>query len=365
MFFTGCLNLALALALAIFCQVFLPACAQPVQSSTTQLQNESLAPIRLAQGALNPPRAFLPTDITPVADDQGRALINPDVQFRLFQKLPRRMWFTQSTEVSQRLETNVFFTTQPNASDYVFRVMPNTSLGYNVFKYTSVYCNHFVIKDVFAKNYILTQPTTQSLSLGFRQDIPLGSRTNMQADFQARELWQAKHLRQGDLLPSITLTRVVSPKVVLFASALLQIRSQGFMHGPVREIDPFYTLGFLYRRGQWSFVVTDTLVNNFRRQNAIPPISNSLNIATIELSRPLSKKMPSLQGFIRAEPIWNWGAHGAPGLSGFDFRLFGGIRVSLNKPAYVASVSKLREQLKEMVESEQESQPLPPKSPAH
>ena len=306
---------------------------------------------------VNPVRTFLPTDITPVADDQGRALINPDVQFRLFQKLPRRMWFTSSTELSQRLETNVFFTKQPYAADYVFRVLPNTSLGYNIFKYTSVYCNHFVIKDVFAEHYILTQPTTQSLSLGFRQDIPLGPRTNMQVDFQARELWQAKHLRQGDLLPSITMTRVVTPRLVLFGSALLQRRSKGFFSGATRELDPFYTLGFLYRRGQWSFVLTDTLVNNFRNRQAIPPISNSLNIMTLEISRPVSKKLPALQSFIRVEPIWNWGANGSPGLSGFDFRLFGGLRLSFNKPSYAASVGKLREQLKEMVESEEEPQP--------
>lgn len=336
---TGCLKFGLLLTLVIWCLIDLPALAE--------------------EPTLNPVRTFLPTDITPVADDQGRALINPDVQFRLFQKLPRRMWFTSTTEVSQRLETNVFFTKQPYLADYVFRVMPNTSLGYNIFEHTSVYCNHFVIKDVFAKNYILTQPTTQSLSLGFRHDLPLGSKSNLQADFQARELWQAKHLRQADMLPSITLTRVLTPRVVLFASALLQIRSQSFLRGPVREIDPFYTLGFLYRRGQWSFVVTDTLVNNFRRHNAIPPISNSLNIATIELSRPVSKKMPALQAFVRAEPIWNWGAHGSPGLSGFDFRLFGGIRLAFNKPAYMASVNKLREQLKEMVESEKEPQTPP------
>lgn len=353
---TGCFNFALLWALAIWCLFALPVGAQGAETPATQ-NSFSQAANLIAQGTINPVRTLLPTDITPVADDQGRALINPDLQFRLFQKLPRRMWFTSSTEVSQRLETNVFFTKQPYAADYVFRVLPNTSIGYNIFKHTSVYCNHFVIKDVFAEHYILTQPTTQSLSLGFRQDIPLGSRTNIQADFQARELWQAKHLRQGDLLPSITITRVVAPNLVLFGSALLQRRSKGFFSGATRELDPFYTLGFLYRRGQWSFVATDTLVNNFRTRGAIPPISNSLNILTMELSRPVSKKMPALQAFVRAEPIWNWGANGAPGLSGFDFRLFGGVRLSLNKPAYLASVTKLREQLKEMVESEEEPTP--------
>lgn len=287
-------------------------------------------------------------------------MMTRDIQFAILKRLPERMWFNMVTEASQRLETNVFFTTANPRQDYVFRILPNISLGYNIFSKTAVYCNWFLIKDVFAAHGILSKPTTQSLSLGFRQDIPIFKKTNLQLDFQARELWQAAHLQQADLLPAINLTQIVKPNFVLFGSSLLQMRSHYYFQGPTREIDPFWSAGFLYRRGQWNFTATGTYVANFRNRNAIPPINNQTMICDFELSRPVSSKVPSLVTFIRAEPVWNWGAPGnPPGLSGFDFRLFGGLRVAVNKPAYNASINYLRKQLLEM----EEQPPANPKEP--
>ena len=56
-----------------------------------------------------------------------------------------------TTEVSQRLDTNVLFTYSKPKADYAFRVLPNITLGYEIFKNTSVYCNYFVIKVIFAR----------------------------------------------------------------------------------------------------------------------------------------------------------------------------------------------------------------------
>ena len=76
---------------------------------------------------------------------------------------------------------NVFFTNGNRHADYVFRVLPNLSLGYNLLNHTSIYCNYFVIKDVYAVQRRLTFPTTQSLSLGLRQDIPINRKTSADA----------------------------------------------------------------------------------------------------------------------------------------------------------------------------------------
>lgn len=299
----------------------------------------------------------LPTDINPQLFSSERSMVNRNLQFAILKRLPSRMWFNMVTEASQRLETNVFFTNSRPRQDYVFRILPNVSLGYNIFSKTAVYCNWFLIKDVFAAHWQLSKPVTQSLSLGFRQDIPIFKRTNIQFDFQARELWQAPHLQQADLLPAINLTQIVRPNLVLFGSSLLQLRSHYYFQGAKREIDPFWSWGFLYRRGMWNFTATSTYVANFRNQNAIPPINNQSMICDFELSRPVSKKVPSVVTFIRAEPVWNWGAPGNPaGLSGFDFRLFSGIRVAMNKPAYNSTVEFLRKQILEQEES------VPPES---
>jgi len=308
--------------------------------------------LRLAQSNPQVPSpGVIPTDITPIGVGQEQELFEPGLKFRLFKRLPDRLWFTGVTEVSQRLDTNVFFTRNHYLADYAFRALPNITLGYNVFKRSSVYCNWFLIKDVYARfGNVLNPPTTQSLSLGLRQDIPLGRKTNLQLDFQARELWQAVHLRQADLIPNINVTHVFTPNVVGFGSALLQMRGKNYFVCPTRELDPFFTAGFLYRRGQWTFTAVDTFVMNFRSPpftDSIPRQSNMTMIADIELARTVSKKLPNVQAFMRIEPVWNWASQGVPGLSGFDYRMYGGLRLSLNKPALNASIDQLRQQLLE------------------
>jgi hypothetical protein len=298
-----------------------------------------------------PPADFtnrLPTDVTPVVPAGSASFLNPETRFRILTKLPKAMWLSATTEVSQRLETNVFFTHGHYRSDYVQRTLPSITLGYNVLPHTSVYCNYFVIKDLFAYHPELSFPTTQSLAMGVRQDVPIGSRANLQLDFQSRELWQTSHLRQSDLIPTATLTYTPRPRVLLFASALLQMRSGQYFQGATRELDPFYTIGASYQRGTWMFSATDTLVTNFRDppfHHSVPMHGNDAMIADFEVNRPLHRKLPGIVWFVRAEPIFNWGGAKLPGLSGFDFRLYSGLRIAVTKPSYSAQVSKLRQQL--------------------
>ena len=347
-----------------------PALAQgislpPAGSAHLTTANETFteAPaIRLAQ--VSPPPGTIPTDITPVDVGQARDYLTDSWRVRLFQRLPAKLWFNSTTEVSQRLDTNVFFTFNKPRADYTFRALPNVTLGWSVLNNSSIYCNYFVIKDVFAKHgHLLTFPTTQSLALGLRQDLTLSRKTFLQLDFQSRELWQTAGLRQSDLLPAVNVTRVVTPNAILFGSVLLQMRGKFYFQGPAREIDPFYSIGSLFRRGSWNFVATDTLVTNFRHDHSVPRQGNVSMIADFEVSRPLFKNRPGLVAFLRAEPIWNWSSHKAPGISGFDFRLFGGLRLAINKPSYAAQVSQLKRQLLES-EEEEKKQKKPGAAPS-
>lgn len=318
--------------------------------------NSALAPISLrnnVQLAQVTPReavpspTIIPTDVTPIGIGQEREMIRPGYTYYLLQKLPPKMWFNGTVEASQRFESNVLFTSRAPQRDYVFRVQPNLTLGYKFLPRTSVYANWFLIKDVFADHGFLTQPTFQSLSGGLQHDIPIKSRTNLQLNYQIRELWQATGLRQADMIPGATLTHAFSPKLIGFANVQLQMRSRNIFQGPTREIDPFYTVGMLYRHKAWTFVATDTFVSNYRQSDAIPPQSNLAMIADFEVSRPITKKIPSLVAFVRAEPIWNWESNQLPGLSGFDFRLFTGLRYSVSKNPYDANLSKMRRMLQE------------------
>jgi hypothetical protein len=352
-----------AMGIFLFCLSSQPVSAQVAQSEFANLPLLSSAVNSSTLLAQAPP-TMIPTDITPSALGQKNELSYSPLRFKLFSMLPERLWFDVSNEVSQRVETNVFFTETDKKADYVFRELPNVSLGYNLFNHTSIYCNYFVIKDVFAVHNILTPPTTQSVALGFRHDIMLGSKTNIQLDFQSRELWQARNLRQADLLPNISVSRLLPHNVLLFGSALLQLRGNDYFTGANREIDPFFTLGAIYRRGNWSFSASTTYVNNFRRHaTAIPPQSNQTIISDYEISRPINKKFPGFVYFVRAEPIWNWGAHGTPGLSGFDFRCFGGIRMAFSKPAFNSDINKLHDQILEEENSAKPSPQVPNPAP--
>ncbi len=267
------------------------------------------------------------------------------------------MWINGSVEVSQRGETNVFFTNSNRKADYVFRALPNLSVGYRILPRTSIYTNYFVLKDVFADNGRLSYPTTQSLAWGLRHDIPIRSRSTLQFDLQARELWQASNFRQFDFLPGVTLTHVLNPSTIVFGNIQLQLRGKNYFQAPTREIDPFYTLGILHKRGAYTFSFVDTFVCNFRNGNAIPSQGNLAMISQIEASREVSKKLPGLVTFVRAEPIFNWNSRGVPGISGFDFRIFGGLRYSFNKSATSVAMEQLRKQL------QKSAVPPPPEQP--
>lgn len=325
-----------------------PASAQQVNSG---LPGSAISPIRFvdtqriaAQPTLP---SLVPTDVTPIGLGRERELLKPGPTFYLLQKLPSRMWLNGSVEVSQRGETNVFFTNSNKKADYVFRVLPNLSVGYRILPRTSIYTNYFVLKDVFADHGRLSYPTTQSLAWGIRHEIPIRTRTNLQFDLQAREIWQASHFRQFDFLPGVTLTHVVNPSTIAFGNIQLQLRGKNYFCAPTREIDPFYTIGVLHRRGMWTFSAVDTFVCNFRNGNAIPSQSNLSMIAQLEIARQVSKKVPGLVTFVRAEPVFNWASRGLPGISGFDFRIFGGLRYSFNKTATNVAMDQLRKQLKE------------------
>ncbi len=297
---------------------------------------------------------ILPTDVTPIIFSGERRSRNRDLQFALMKKLPERLWFNSVTEISQRYESNPLFDRRHAVGDYVFRTLPNVTIGHTVFRRGSIYANYFVIKDVFARQHRLTFPTFQSVSLGYRHDVPIGNRVNMQFDLQARQLWQTTKLNQADLLPSLNVTASVNPNLIAFASTLLQMRSRYYFEGATRELDPFYSLGFLWRRGKWIFSASNTFVTNFRSppfHGSVPRQGNVSMISDYEISRPIST-IPGLVSFVRAEPVWNWDSHNTPGLSGFDIRVFGGLRLAFGKPSYTGTIEQIRDQIKKLEEQQ-------------
>jgi hypothetical protein len=361
-------------AFALALSFNLPAVAQTVPSTSTP------SVPRINTPAVAPSTTILPTDVLPLPSVQNRLTFGENFQLRILQRLPARFYFTGSAEGSFRYETNVFqFPTKRallrqlpppqqiqqlpanqraqisnilsfvGAEDIVFRVLPNVTGGITLNPRTRIFANYFMISDTLAKHKRL-DTVIHSYAGGIQRDIPLGQRANLQAEFQFRELNQTHQQSVFDFLPGLTLSYVVTPRVVVFANALLQMRGKKYFQAPTKEIDPFYTWGGLYQRNGWNFSATSTLVQNFRepfRGNATIPVNNYAFILDFEVGRRLIKQLPGLQAFVRAEPIFNFASHNRPGLAGTDFRLFWGLRMAVSKPSLTAGLEQLKQQIEE------------------
>lgn len=309
-------------------------------------------PVLLAQGVTTP--GVLPTDATKGALLQDKATAYPGFKLRLLQNLPKDLVVQGSIEVNQRLDTNVFLKYKEPQPDYVFRAAPNIFLGYQVLDKVTFYTSYFVIKDVYTVHYKqLTPPTTQSISMGTRYQFKprFNNRLSYYVDLSARELFQSRGLRQADLTPLINLNYQLNQNAGLFGSATMQMRSGQLFLGPQREIDCFYTLGGYYRTndGKWVFTVNDTFVTNFREPHfaySIPKQGNVNMIADFEVDRQIGN-IQGLQAFLRAEPVFNWRSNNVTGLSGFDFRLYSGLRYSFYKQALGPTMNAIKKQLQQ------------------
>jgi hypothetical protein len=340
-----------------------------------------------------PSSTILPTDVLPLPTVQNRLTFAENLQLKILQKLPSNFYFTASAEASFRYETNVFqfpkkdrfvrqlpgpgvfqrlplntqadlvnLLSHSDAEDVVFRVLPNVTGGFTLTPHTRVFANYFMISDTLMRNKRL-DTVIHSYAGGIQQDIPLGNRANLQAEFQFRELNQTHAQSVFDFLPGLTCSVVVTPRMVAFANALVQLRGKKYFQAPTKEIDPFYTWGMLYTRGGWNFSASTTFVQNFRepfRRAATIPVNNYSFISDFEVSRRIVPQVPGLQAFMRAEPIWNFHAHERPGLSGTDFRLFWGMRMAVTKPSLSSGLEQLKQQIRE-----QEGEPSAPSAPAN
>lgn len=322
----------------------------------------------------------LPTDIVPLPAPEERETLGETFGVKVLQSLPSKFYLNLVTEASFRNETNVyqsptkrqvirdlrltpdFFRLTPgerqqalrpvslaSIDDEVFRIFPNVTAGWAFTERTRAFANYFLIRDSLFHNVLLNN-TTQSLGGGIQHDFPIGRRLNLQTSLQFRELFQSNQPGVFDYLPNATLSYYVTPKTIAFMSALLQLRGKEPFVSPTREIDPFYSVGFVHKRGRWTLSCTGTYLTNYRQmfgRNAQIRQNNQSFICDFELDRQIFKKVPGLEAFIRAEPIFNFASKNTIGLSGVDFRLFYGIRGTLAKQALTTAMKNLRKQLED------------------
>lgn len=282
-------------------------------------------------------RDVQPIDLTPVKLPERANAFNPAETYKTkaLYSLPGRLFFSASVENSLRLETNVLQTLYHNRADMIYRVLPNVTIGWALDKKTRVAANYFMFRDQYTRQNPRLSRNIHSVGFRIDRDIPLNEKTNITAGFFARELLfnlhNAANHPLSDLIPSLVITRRYGQNGVLYGSALGQFRFRNVL-GRYQEIDQFYSVGTVYRKRPWIFLADTTFVVNTGRRKLRGGNDNELVVITLEAGRAISSRLPVV-AFVRAEPIFNIGANSSPGFAGFNFRIFGGLRMEVAKPA--------------------------------
>lgn len=273
-------------------------------------------------------------DLTPVKlPERGSAFGNLN-NFRtgVLYYLPSRMFFNATCENTLRLETNVFQTQHNQRQDLIYRVLPNVTLGYATSRTSRISANYFFFRDQYGWN---SNPLSRNIhSVGIRgdKDFIVSPRTTVTTSFFARELFISNFDELSDLLPSITMVRRVGNGGAVYASTTGQIRWRD-VFGRFQEGDTFFSVGSVYRNPRWTLVADTTLIDNYGRPSLRGGVANNhVIVMTLEAGRKISQRLP-LTAFLRAEPIFNIGQEKRQGFAGFNFRIFGGIRTEISKPA--------------------------------
>ncbi|MBX9685337.1 MAG: hypothetical protein K2X27_01470 [Candidatus Obscuribacterales bacterium] len=272
-------------------------------------------------------------DLAPVKLPERTSAIFQTDQFKtgILYKLPARMFFQSSTENSLRLETNVFQTLHRNRADMIYRVLPNVTVGYALTKATRVSANYFYFRDQYTRNSHTLSRNIHSIGIQVQHDVHISEKTNLTAGFMGRQLLLSRSQPLSDLLPSLQMTRRVGQNGIVYGGVLGQIRFRNTL-GRFQEGDQFYSFGGMYRTPRWQFLWDNTFITNFGYRKLRFGPNNQNMIMTLQADYRISKKLP-IVAFVRAEPIFNIGANQATGFAGFNFRIYGGLRLDMNKQA--------------------------------
>ncbi len=249
----------------------------------------------------------------------------------LLYHLPARMFLSGTVENSLRLETNIFQTNSHYRQDMIYRLLPNVTLGYALSRKTRVSANYFFLRDQYAFHNALMSRNIQSIGFQVDRDFQISPKTTLTTSLFSRELFMTGSQPFTDILPSITLVRRVGQSGILYSSVMGQLRWR-HMLTQWQEGDQFYTVGGIWRKNLWALSANSTLVSNFGIQS-LRGGGNSQNIImTMEADRQLSRRLP-IVAFVRVQPIFNIGANQSPGFAGINFRVYGGLRMDVAKPA--------------------------------
>lgn len=282
-----------------------------------------------------------------------RIQIRPPVQqpvLKIYETLPDRLFINLSAEPSYRLETNPYQVpqnTEPfNKATDVFRIQTTASVGYALTRKTRISANYFMLADRYDDftPYHLDS-TVQSVGANVEQDLLQGKRWVLRGAVQGRQLFLPDQRVNGDLMPSLTYIQSIGKNGYLYANAAGVFGRRGFFLGTgtksttwMGSIGTGYQVPYdqpkklmkLIEGTSFSLSSTYSYTDIFNPRPYVSGHQQNI-ILTGEIAKQLNRHVP-VQAFVRAEPVFNFGQERQTiGISGFNFRLFGGLRASLRK----------------------------------
>lgn len=293
-------------------------------------------PTAIAQ-SVSRPDDIQQLDLTPIKIPERAAAFSTidSYKARMLYKLPARMFFSGTCENSLRLETNVFQTSRNPQADAVYRVLPNLTVGYAMTRRTRVSSNFFMFRDQYASRDSQLSRNIYSVGVRADHDFTINDKTTVTTGLFCRELFfnlqNSGTPPLSDIIPSAVIVRRVGQHGAAYGSVMGQVRFQKMLDR-FQEFDQFYSVGYIHRKSPWVMTADCTFLTNFGNSNLRGGNNNQVFVLTGEVARQLHRNIP-VAAFVRAEPIFNMGANSSPGLAGFNFRLYGGLRAEISKPA--------------------------------
>ena len=312
----------------------------------------------LAQEAAAPPEVHLDVDI-----GVPRMRVRPPVSettLKIYEALPARLYFNASSEASLRLETNPYQAPRDNdpftESTNVFRSQTDVTVGYALTPKTRVSGSYFLLRDQYNDftPYHLDS-TANSFALNVEHDFYQGKKWLIRGATTARQVVLRNAPDTGDLLPSVTAMRSLGSNGWLYGNAALDLNYDDFVFDDLERLSGIFTVGTGYqvpwqptRKGmrplkgiQFNLSSTYSLNGEMRQPQFGYPWNSQSIIVTSEISRKVRRTWP-LSLFVRNEVVFNFGQETPVfGLSGVNYRLFGGTRLSTGKsPVFTQNLAQ-------------------------
>lgn len=276
-------------------------------------------------------------DLTPVSLPRRNPTFNRMEGFQgsFVHALPPKLFFSAFVDNSLRLETNVYQTKNHYRQDMIYRVLPNTVLGWALTRKTRVSANYFFLRDQYTKYANPLDRNFHSVGGQIDHDFYTSNKWQVTGSFFARALFTTPDEFSSqffnDLLPSVSVLRYAGMNTRIYGTVMGQIRFREVL-SRFQEGDQFYSIGAIHNKNRWQFLGDFTLNNNFGNSNLRQGHNNQVIILTEEVAYRLPKMPLPIEPYIRCQQIFNMGANSSPGYAGINTRVFGGIRAWVAKP---------------------------------